>query len=535
MKAKNPTVLVILDGFGYSTKKKYNAIAHAHMPYFNAWWQTYPHTLLSAAGKAVGLPDDMIGNSEVGHLTIGAGRIIDQPMTQWLQSIADNSFFTNPILQAQLEKLLSVDGALHIIGLLSDAGVHGHEKCIEAVVDVAVKAGIKKIVIHAILDGRDVAPQSAHDYLHRLAQTAKHYNHGQVIIGSLHGRFYAMDRDHHWDRIEKSYRILTEKQSEPYDFTPCSDSLHTRTPAKSNKAGDKSLGEGWEKVLERNYAHNITDEFIVPVQLDTQAVVHNGDGIVFCNVRPDRARELTQCFVGDQQSRVDEFVVKPINLTFFITPVDYGDSLNTIALFPRTVVRSTLKDVLAEHGKIIFTIAETEKYAHVTYFFRGENEEPVAAEVRHMIPSFDVRNYIANPQMCANQITQAVITSLQTDPADFYLINYANADMVGHSGNFDATIKAVECLDQQLGVLYEQIVEKMGGTLYITADHGKAEDMFDEVRGQVRTAHTNNPVPFLMLKNGVKSSELDLKELADVAPFILRNMGIEVPREMLKD
>lgn len=506
MKAKNPTALVILDGFGYSTENKYNAIAHAHMPHFNAWWKLYPHALLAAAGKAVGLPDDMIGNSEVGHLTIGAGRIIDQPMTRWLQSIQNNTFVHNAVLKTEFTKLLAVGGALHIIGLLSDAGVHGHEKCIEAVIDVAVKAGIKKIVIHTIADGRDVAPQSAHDYLHRLSQLTKYYNHGQVIIGSLHGRFYAMDRDHHWDRVEKSCRILTEQSGGPYEV--------------------------WEKVLERSYAHNITDEFIVPVQLDAQAVIHNGDGIIFCNVRPDRARELTAVFV---QNGFDHFATKPLNLTFFITPVDYGDHLNTTVLFPRDAVRNTLKDVLAEHGKTIFTIAETEKYAHVTYFFRGENEEQVTTEVCHMVPSLDVKNYIANPQMRAQEITQQVIISLQNDPADFYLINYANADMVGHSGNFGATIKAVEFLDKQLGVLYEQIVEKMGGTLYITADHGNAEDMFDEVSGQARTAHTNNPVPFLIVGNGVKTNEiLPLRQLKDVAPFILKNMGIDVPREMMK-
>lgn len=525
MKRVYPTALVILDGFGYSAESKYNAIAHAHMPHFNAWWKLYPHTLLAAAGKAVGLPDDMIGNSEVGHLTIGAGRVIEQPMTRWLQSIADKSFFSHEVLQAQFTKLLAVDGALHIIGLLSDAGVHGHEKCIEAVIDAAVKAGIKKIVIHAIADGRDVAPQSVHDYLHRLTQLAKHYNHGQVVIGSLHGRFYSMDRDNHWDRIEKSYRVLTESF-----FTPCSDSLHTETSDKSSEAGDKSSGKGWEKVLERSYAHNITDEFIVPISLDAQAVIHNGDGVVFCNVRPDRARELTATFVQDG---FDHFATKPLNLTFFMTPVDYGDHLNTTVLFPRDAVRNTLKDILAEHGKTIFTIAETEKYAHVTYFFRAENEEAVATEMRHMVPSLDVKDYVGNPEMQAAEITKAVVTSLQNDPADFYLINYANADMVGHSGNFGATIKAIEFLDKQLGVLYEQIVEKMDGVLYITADHGNAEDMFDEVSGQVRTAHTNNPVPFLMVKIGEKSDELNLKELADIAPFILRNMGLGVTKEML--
>ena len=508
MKAIKPTVLIVLDGFGYSIEKKYNAVAHAHMPYFNAWWKVYPHAVLAAAGNAVGLPDNMIGNSEVGHLTIGAGRIIEQPMKKWLQSIADNSFFNNTILNEQLAKLKSVGGALHVLGILSDAGVHGHEEEMFAVIKMAIKIGIKKIVVHAILDGRDASPQSAHDYLQRLAQLAKYYNHGQIVIGSLHGRFYAMDRDGNWDRIEKSYRVLTEKYHGPYD--------------------------SWEKVLQRSYAHAITDEFIPPTQLTEQAVIHNGDGIVFCNVRPDRARELTAVFLNTKNKDL-HFTVKPLNLTFFSTPVVYGKDLDTTVFLPREAIKNTLKDVLAEDNKTIFAVAETEKYAHVTYFFRGENEEAVAHETRQLIPSLIEQDYIVHYEMKAKEITQAVIESLQHNTADFYLINYANADMVGHSGNFGATINALEFIDKQLGVLYEEIVEKMDGTLYITADHGKAEDMFDEKIGQPHTAHTNNPVPFIMLKKGMENGQiLPLHELSDIAPFILKNMKIEVPREMRK-
>jgi 2,3-bisphosphoglycerate-independent phosphoglycerate mutase len=507
MKSIHVAVLVILDGFGYRLEKKDNAVAHAYMPHFNTWWKKYPHAILAASGTAVGLPDNMIGNSEVGHITIGAGRIISQPMKVWLDSIADGSFAQNAVLLGELEKLKNSGGALHIIGLLSDAGVHAHETQIYAVIDSAVMAGVKKIVVHPILDGRDVSPQSAYDYLEHLTQITHHYNNGRVIIGSLHGRFYAMDRDNNWDRIEKSYRVLTKM------------------------TGDSPF-ESWEKVLERNYAHSITDEFILPTQLNSEGVIHNGDGIVFCNVRPDRARELTQCFV---QNGFEHFALKPLLLTFFITPVVYSDDVTTTPLFQRPVVRKTLKDVLAAHNKTIFTCAETEKYAHVTYFFRGENEKPVATETRQLIPSISVENYVHNPEMSAEQITQIVVSSLREDPQDFYLINYANADMVGHSGNFGATIKAVEFLDTQLGILCNEVVKKMNGTLYITADHGSAEDMFDEVTNQPRTAHTSNPVPFLMIKNGTENSgELELKELADIAPFILRNMGIEVPFEMKK-
>lgn len=499
-KSSLPTALVILDGFGYREEKKYNAIAHAHMPHFNSWWQHYPHALLKAAGTAVGLPNDMVGNSEVGHLTIGAGRIIEQPMKTWLDSIADDSFVKNKTLQEQFKKLINNGGNLHILGLLSDAGVHCHEKELYAVIDAAIKAGIKKIIVHPILDGRDVPAQSAYDYMNRLTYTAKQYAHDHVIIGSMHGRFYAMDRDHHWDRTEKSYRILTEKQDLPH--------------------------EEWKKVLEHNYAHAITDEFIVPTQLSDDPIIHNGDGIIFCNIRPDRARQLTTCFMEPEKI---PFITKPLNLTFFITPVDYGDNLHTVTLFPRKKISNTLKDILSHHHKTIFTIAETEKYAHVTYFFRGENENTVATETRHMIPSLAAKNYIQHPEMRAAEITKAIITSLEKNPADFYLINYANADMVGHSGNFGATIKAVEFLDIQLGILYEEIVEKRNGTLYITADHGKAEDMFDEVAHQARTGHTTNPVPFIMIKKGCEAdTHLALQGLADIAPFILKNMEINI-------
>jgi 2,3-bisphosphoglycerate-independent phosphoglycerate mutase len=532
---KQPVALVILDGFGYSLQKEYNAIAHANMPHFTHWWKTYPHAILRAAGTAVGLPDNWIGNSEVGHLTLGAGHIIKQPITMWMESIRNGSFAHNPVLLEGFEKLKEVGGALHIIGLLSDAGVHAHEACIYASIAAAVDAGLKHIVVHPILDGRDVAPRSAHDYLEHLTQFIKLCNSDsskpRVIIGSMQGRFYAMDRDHNWDRVEKSYRILTELSTsqlgspsilrQAFDFAKASSDIQ-----------DERTEDGVKKILEHNYMQGITDEFIPPTQLNAAGEICNGDGILFCNVRPDRARELTELFVQDNFS---VFARKPLNLTFFMTPVAYDTHLPTTVLFPREPIAHTLKDVLAEHGKTIFSIAETEKYAHVTYFFRGENEEPVATETRETVPSIVARNYVDHPEMSAELITEAVINSLQKNPADFYLINYANADMVGHSGDFDATVKAVECLDRQLQILYELIVQKMNGTLYITADHGKAEQMWDDNLQQPCTAHTSNPVPFIMIKKSLENSEqLPLNELSDVAPFILENMGIDVPTEMKK-
>lgn len=512
MKHSHSVALVILDGFGYSTEKKYNAIAHAHMPYFNEWWKQYPHALLQASGVAVGLPDGMIGNSEVGHLTMGAGRVIDQPMKIWLDAIDNNSFENSKLLHNNFEKLKNVGGVLHIMGLLSDAGVHAHEKQIHASIKAAINAGIKKIVVHPFLDGRDVAPRSAYMYLERLSHIIKQYNNNgsqHVIIGSLHGRFYAMDRDHNWDRIEKSYRVLTENQSESY--------------------------LSWEKVLENNYMQGITDEFIVPTQLDAAAIVRNGDGILFCNIRPDRARELTMAFVypTNPSQELVPFIRKPLDLTFFMTPVMYDKHLTTVALFPRLPIINTLKDVLVMHGKTIFSIAETEKYAHVTYFFRGENEEPVATEERILIPSIITKDYIDYPCMSADKITDAVVDSLQKKPADFYLINYANADMVGHSGDFNATVKAVECLDKQLKMLYDVIVQQMNGSLCITADHGKAEQMYNEIDGQPMTAHTSNPVPFIMIKKDIINDALPLTQLSDIAPFILNTISLPVPSQMM--
>jgi 2,3-bisphosphoglycerate-independent phosphoglycerate mutase len=504
----HPIALVILDGFGYSTEKKYNAIAHAKMPHFNQWWQQYPHAIIKAAGRAVGLPDNWIGNSEVGHFTIGAGCIVQQPMTVWLDSIADGSFMHNKVMLDGFKRLVDAGGTLHIMGLLSDAGVHAHEKQIYASISAAVNAGIRKIIVHPFLDGRDVAPRSAYKYLENLSHYIEQYNNhnnNRVIIGSIHGRFYAMDRDHNWDRIEKSYRVLTEKQDGPY--------------------------ETWQKVLEYYYAQNVTDEFIPPTSLNSEAHIHNGDGILFCNVRPDRARELTRCFMPYY---APPFILKPLNLTFFMTPVVYDEHFSTIVLFPRKPVLHTLKDVLAEHKKTIFTIAETEKYAHVTYFFRGENEETVVTETCVMINSISAQNYVNNPCMSAREITQAVLNVLHSNKYDFYVINYANADMVGHSGDFDATVKAIEFLDVQLKLLYDTLVQKMDGTLYITADHGKAEQMYNAETGQPQTAHTNNPVPFLMIKKEYKNSDISLtiKELSQVASLILNNMGIPIPNEM---
>ena len=498
------TALIILDGFGYREAINYNAIYHAHTPNYDAWMQEYPHAILGASGTHVGLPEGNIGSSEAGHLTIGSGRIIKESVTIINDAIATKSFFSNPILISTLKKL-KTDKTLHLMGLLSDASVHANLKQLYAFLEVAKQQGITNIVIHPFLDGRDTPPQSAGQYLQLLEKKLTELGIGK--IGSIHGRLYAMDRDKNWNRTEQSYRTLTEPQQIPYP--------------------------SWEQAVEHYYTINTTDEFIPPTQLDKDAYIKNGDGIIFFNFRPDRARQLATAFINPD---FDSFKRKLLKLAFFITPTVYNTKLQTEALYPaQKNATNSLKDVLMQHGKTIFSIAETEKYAHVTYFFDGGREDSAPNETRILVPSLHTKQYAKQPEMSAHAITEKVLESLKTDPRDFYLINYANADMVGHSGNFGATIKAIECLDKQLSILYNQIVEKMGGTMYITADHGNAEDMYDEEAHQPRTAHTTNPVPFIMLRNDLKGKggeKLPLKQLSAIAPFILKNMDLPVPKEM---
>ncbi|MCX5922894.1 MAG: 2,3-bisphosphoglycerate-independent phosphoglycerate mutase [Candidatus Dependentiae bacterium] len=502
MHQKKSTVLVILDGFGYHKGTIGNAIAQAKNPTINSWLRTYPNTLLKSSGTAVGLPEGYIGNSEVGHITIGSGRIVQQPLTIINNAITDGSFSANPTLVDDLKKLQTTGKSLHIIGLLSDAGIHSNQKHLYAFLQAAADCGIKNIIVHPFLDGRDTPPQSAAHYLQEL-ETFLH-NLGCGIIGSIHGRFYAMDRDHHWQRTEQSYHTLTMQQT--------------------NKT------HSWQEILKESYANDITDEFIKPIQLTPKAVIKSGSGIIFFNIRPDRARQLTQCFVD---THFDKFPTQQLNLTFFITPVTYSSALKTDVLFEHPVVPNTLKEVLDANNKSMLAVAETEKYAHVTYFFAGGKEKVFHNETRILVPSIEAITYVKNPEMSAEHITQVVIKSLKKVPKDFYIINYANADMVGHSGDLQATIKAIECLDRELKKLFEIVVEQMDGTMYVTADHGKAEEMIN-ADGTPRTAHTTNCVPFIMLRKDLENSDyqLPLTQLADIAPFILETMGLSVPNEM---
>lgn len=491
MESIGPIALIILDGFGYRKETIHNAIAKANTPHLDAWFATCPFSLLEASGTHVGLLAGAIGNSEVGHLTIGAGRVISQPVTQIHEAIHKGTFYYNPVLLQALAKIKQHSERLHIIGLCSDAQVHSDIEHMYALLKAAQAAGIKSVFLHLILDGRDVPPQSAATYLKPLSNYLSQTSYG--IIGSLHGRFYAMDRDNNGNRTEKSYNVLTGREH--------------------------SKQKTWEEILANAYRQNITDEFITPVLLDADAFIKAGDGVIFFNTRPDRIAQLAESLVG-------------FDLSCFVTLIDYGLTVSTEILFEQQPIFQTFKDVLAAAHKRMFVIAETEKYAHVTYFFTGMRRALLPGETRVLIPSLKLDTYAQQPNMSAPEITKAILETMEK-PYDFYLINYANADMVGHSGNLEATSKAIECLDAQLGLLYDAFVTQHHGTLYITADHGNAEEMFDPISGQPKTAHTTNRVPFLVVSTtNTGNKELSLSELADIAPYILRSMQLPVPDEM---
>ncbi len=499
-----PHVLAILDGFGYRQSHDHNAIYTAHPAHFLRWRDEYPHALLKASGTAVGLLPHMIGNSEVGHLTIGSGRVIKQPVSIFHDMIADGSFFENPLLKERFKSIAHTKKRLHLMGLLSDAGVHSHIEHLLALITMARKQGISQIIVHPFLDGRDVPPKSAATYLVELEKALAETKQGS--IGTIHGRFYAMDRDKHWERTERSYKVLTIPQ--------------------------KGKFATWQEALDDSYDKNITDEFFLPISLRSDAYIQPSDAVVFFNFRADRARQLTRaCVMPDHLMESSH----PLHLSWMITFTQYSPEFPVDVLLHKQKVTDTFFDVLEAAGKKIFTIAETEKYAHVTYFFNGGREIIHAHETRILIPSKrHYATYALIPQMSAPEITHAILQSLKEDAHDFYLINYANADMVGHSGDFEATVKAIQCLDEQLERLYTRVVDQLKGTLYVTADHGKAEEMWDASDEQPRTAHTTNPVPFLYIIRDAQGHphQLPLHELADIAPFILTKLGLPIPPEM---
>jgi 2,3-bisphosphoglycerate-independent phosphoglycerate mutase len=501
-----PTMLIILDGFGYTQNPIGNAPAQALMPTWHYFLKKYPSTLLHASGEYVGLLPNCIGNSEVGHLTLGSGRVIKSALKKFHEVIDNGSFFENKCLIEKFKKLQENDQALHLMGLLSDAGVHSHEKHLYALITLAAQLGLKKVYIHPFLDGRDVAPQSAETYLQRLEDLCKKLNCG--TIATLHGRFYAMDRDNNWERTQITYNVLTGQDKQ-------------------------TLFSSWQEALHKYYEQNMSEEFLYPCIINSHDTIKKGDGVFFFNFRPDRGRQLTTFFMHNTLQ---------CPLSFFMTTTRFESTLRNQVLFEQEYIAHTLLDELAQHKtdphhKVIL-IAETEKYAHVTYFFKGMRDEEAPYEQRILIPSLKIRNYIEHPEMSAPKITEYALTSLRTTTGFFYVINYANADMVGHSGNLQATIKACSILDQQLTFLYKEVVEKRKGTLFITADHGNAETKIDAKTGNPWTAHTTNPVLFVAINEKYKNMTHDAMltqpafGLAHVAPTILTHLGIKIPKQM---
>jgi 2,3-bisphosphoglycerate-independent phosphoglycerate mutase len=479
----SPTILIVLDGLGISCEKKYNAFSQAETPHLDSWLDQHFYTTLQASGAFVGLQEGYHGNSEVGHFTLGAGKIIPQTSTLLNINLHPEKLHTNNTLTDLLKKF-NLPAKVHLMGMASDGNIHSNLDHCRAFISTLAQHGISNILVHAFLDGRDTPPRSALKYLNVLQADLDRFACGQ--IASIHGRYYAMDRNNNADRTQKSFDILTQPQTSWITYQDC---------------------------ITQNYELQISDEFIKPTACIENNTIEPGDAVIFFNFRPDRAIQLTKKLLA-------------LDLAFFVTPIIYHESLLTTPLLASIQTEQTLLEVLAAHNKTIFTIAETEKYAHVTYFFNGHRDITIATEERVLIPSSTLHP-ADDPKMRAEQITDAVLNSLTNNPKDFYLINYANADMVGHSGNLDATIAAIECLDTELNKLYQQVVIQQNGTIYITADHGNAETMFDEQSDQTCTSHTGNPVPFYMLTNkGKQKLAVKLESLADVAPFILKNMDI---------
>ncbi|MDR3476642.1 MAG: 2,3-bisphosphoglycerate-independent phosphoglycerate mutase [Gammaproteobacteria bacterium] len=502
---QRPLALIILDGWGYRTDEEANAIAAANTPNWDSILKRYPYTLISGSGRCVGLPEGQMGNSEVGHLNMGAGRIVNQDLTQIDEDIANGQFFKNPVLTQTINRAIENQKAIHILGLLSPGGVHSHEKQIFALLDLAAKQGANKVYIHAFLDGRDTPPRSAHQSLENLIEHCEKIQCGK--IASMIGRYYAMDRDKRWDRVQKAYDLLTMGIADYH-------------------VSDALTG------LQLAYGFGDSDEFIKPTTIhgpdEKPITIENGDTVIFMNFRADRARELTHAFIDKD---FDGFArsTHP-HLAQFVTLTEYDPTFKTAVAYPPERLTHILGEYLSELGLRQLRIAETEKYAHVTFFFNGGIEKPYPGEDRILIPSSKVATYDLHPEMSAYEITKRLITEIQSKKYDVIICNFANPDMVGHTGNFDATVKAIETIDNCLGKIVPAL-EAVGGEAIITADHGNAEYMFDKTTGQAHTAHTSDPVPFVYVGRPAVISEAH-GTLSDVAPTMLYLMGLEKPAEM---
>ncbi|WP_127836290.1 2,3-bisphosphoglycerate-independent phosphoglycerate mutase [Clostridium prolinivorans] len=503
--SKKPVMLMILDGFGISDKVDGNAVAAANKPNYDKYFSTYPHTEIGASGMDVGLPKGQMGNSEVGHLNIGAGRIIYQELTRITKAIEDGDFFKKPEFNDAIDKAIKNSTSLHLLGLLSDGGVHSHIDHLKALIKLAKDKGLKKVYVHAFLDGRDVQPGSGKDFVLDLENYMKEIGCGS--IATISGRYYAMDRDKRWERIQLAYNAMVLGKGE--------------TASSALEA------------IEKSYNDNKTDEFVLPTVIlengDPRAKISNGDSVIFFNFRPDRAREITRA-INDKV--FDGFERETLNLNY-VCMTQYDKTLENVSVaFKPESYNNTLGEYVSKLGKKQLRIAETEKYAHVTFFFNGGVEAPNDGEDRALIPSPKVATYDLKPEMSAFEVTDEVIKRLDSDKYDMIILNYANPDMVGHTGVFEAAKKAIEAVDVCLGKVVEKVLEK-DGIVFITADHGNAETMIDFSTGEPMTAHTTDPVPFLYISKEAKGKELrEGGKLCDIAPTMLEVMGLEIPSEM---
>jgi 2,3-bisphosphoglycerate-independent phosphoglycerate mutase len=501
-----PVVLVILDGWGYREEADGNAIIAAKTPVVKSLWAAYPRTLIRTSGKAVGLPEGQMGNSEVGHLNIGAGRVVPQELVRISDAIEDGSILSNPALVKICKDVRSRGSKLHLIGLTSEGGVHSHLNHLLGMLDLAKAQQISQVCIHAVTDGRDTAPTDGVGVLKRIQAHIDSIGIGRIV--TLSGRYYAMDRDRRWDRVKRAYDVMTQ-----------------------DGEGD---GRSALEVLQASYAEGVTDEFVAPTRIAPGAV-EPGDGVIFYNFRPDRARQLTAAFVKPE---FDGFAREQIDPLSFVTFTQYEPNLPVAVAFEPQNLNNILGEVIATHNLKQFRTAETEKYAHVTYFFNGGLEEPFAGEDREMVMSPMVATYDKAPAMSAEAVTDIAIAAVRKRIYSLVVINYANPDMVGHTGQIPETVEAIETVDRCLGRLLESI-SQVGGTALITADHGNAEYMRDE-QGNPWTAHTTNPVPFIVVE-GEKAkitgygTDVTLREggrLADIAPTILQILQLPQPAEM---
>ncbi len=497
--SKRPVALLIMDGFAYNPDDYGNAIRSAKTPRIHEFAKG-PRTLLNASGLAVGLPDGQMGNSEVGHTNIGAGRIVYQMLVKITKDIEDGPFFENPELSAAMDACKEKGTALHLMGLVSPGGVHSHMKHLYALLEMAKRKGLEKVYVHAFLDGRDEPPASGAGYMKETVAKMEEIGIGK--IATISGRYYAMDRDNAWDRVEKAYAAMVYAEGIQTDKDPVG-------------------------AIEDSYANGVTDEFMLPTVLDKEGMVHQDDSMIFFNFRPDRARQLTRTFADPDFDRFTRkkgyFPVK------FVCMVQYDASMpNVTVAYPPADLKMTFGEYVSKCGKTQLHIAETQKYAHVTFFFNGGVEEPYPGEDRILVQSPDVPTFDLKPEMSAYEITDKVVEAIKSDKYDTIILNFANCDMVGHTGVFEAAVAAVEAVDTCVGKVVDAILEQ-GGVAFITADHGNADRMY-EPDGSPFTAHTTNPVPFIVA--GMDRPLRDGGVLADIAPTMLEAMELEQPEEM---